>query len=162
MPRYFVYALEKGLAVLEAFNNRNSALGLTEIAKITHMNLSSTTRYLRTLTDLGYLHFDPDTDQSEAIIAHSAMKKMSPYTITDRAQLRKELKRCRREGYAVARQQLAIGWFNAAVPILMGEQVEGALGISYPMDFFEDRERSETLLKDLVQAGKEASYYNRV
>jgi IclR family transcriptional regulator, pca regulon regulatory protein len=251
MPRYFVYALEKGLAVLEAFNNQNSALGLSEIAKLTHMNLPSTTRYLRTLTDLGYLHFDPDvkrysltprvlslgftvlnnmdlrkrlypymlrlnrkydvilglailqdteivyieriigssfsnldhkvgtrlpvyctslghcllshmdSDRAENIIAQLTMKKLSSHTITDKSRLCAELKRCRQRGYAITSQQLSLGWFNAVVPILMGEQVEGALGISYPMNFFEDQSMADKLLEDLIRAGKEASYDGR-
>lgn len=60
MPRYFVYSLENGLTVLEAFNNQKDWLSLSEIAKITKMNLPSASRYIRTLTDLGYLHCDVD------------------------------------------------------------------------------------------------------
>ena len=61
MARYFVFALEKGLNVLEAFNYRQKSLSLSEISKFTKMNMPSTTRYIRTLIDLGYLDIDIET-----------------------------------------------------------------------------------------------------
>ncbi|MEW6674028.1 MAG: IclR family transcriptional regulator [Thermodesulfobacteriota bacterium] len=57
--RYFINSLEKGLAVLDIFSKHKAPLSLTDVARLTNMNLVSATRYLRTLTDLGYLAHDP-------------------------------------------------------------------------------------------------------
>jgi len=61
-PRYFINALEKGLTILAAFSKLEATpLGLAEVARLIHMNLPTASRYLRTLTDLGYLIKDPST-----------------------------------------------------------------------------------------------------
>ena len=248
MPRYFVYALEKGLVVLEAFSNQKAALGLSEIAKITKMNLPSTTRYVRTLMDLGYLHCDTDTkrysltprvlslgftvlnnmdlrkrlhpymlrlnhdygvnvnlailqetdilfieriigssfsnldhkvgtrlpayctslgrcilafmdpQKAEDIIERSGRKPFTPHTITDKAELLEEIRHAKQRGYATGHQQMALGWHNVSVPIIAGELVEGAVGFSHPLDFFENPEQADALLKDLIKIGKDASF----
>jgi len=61
MAQYFVYALERGLIVMEAFNNQSKPLRLSDVAQITGMSLPMAGRYIRTLTDLGYLHKDLET-----------------------------------------------------------------------------------------------------
>ncbi len=61
MAKYFVYALEKGLIVMEAFNNQSKPLRLSDVAQITKMSLPMASRYIRTLTDLGYLHKNQET-----------------------------------------------------------------------------------------------------
>jgi len=57
--RYFINSLERGMSVLAAFSKHSGSLGLTDVARLTGMNLVSTTRYLRTLTELGYIALDP-------------------------------------------------------------------------------------------------------
>lgn len=54
-PRYFVRALARGLQVLEAFDAAHPSLSLTELATRLGMNKPTATRFLRTLSDLGYL-----------------------------------------------------------------------------------------------------------
>jgi IclR family transcriptional regulator, pca regulon regulatory protein len=61
-PRYFVNALEKGLSVLMTFSRHKSPLRLSEIARHNSMNLPTASRYLKTLTDLGYLDFESSTE----------------------------------------------------------------------------------------------------
>jgi IclR family pca regulon transcriptional regulator len=60
-PRYFVYSLEKGLAVLDAFAKQGPSLTLSEIAQAIDMVPPTASRYIRTLEDLGYLVRDPKT-----------------------------------------------------------------------------------------------------
>ena len=60
-PRYFVYSLAKGISILKVFSQQTSLLSLTEVAHLNRMNLPTASRYLRTLTDLGYLILDPST-----------------------------------------------------------------------------------------------------
>jgi IclR family pca regulon transcriptional regulator len=60
-PRYFVYSLEKGLAILTAFSKKGPKLKLSEIAQATDMVPPTATRFIRTLEDLGYLVRDGKT-----------------------------------------------------------------------------------------------------
>jgi len=56
--RDFVASLEKGLAVIEAFDTRRPRLTLADVAKLTGITRAAARRYLRTLTRLGYAEFD--------------------------------------------------------------------------------------------------------
>ncbi|WP_203546923.1 MULTISPECIES: IclR family transcriptional regulator C-terminal domain-containing protein [unclassified Mesorhizobium] len=56
--RDFVASLEKGLAVIEAFDMVRPRLTLTDVAKLTGITRAAARRYLRTLTRLGYAEFD--------------------------------------------------------------------------------------------------------
>ena len=56
--RDFVASLEKGLAVIEAFEAGRPRLTLTDVAKLTGTTRAAARRYLRTLTRLGYADFD--------------------------------------------------------------------------------------------------------
>ncbi|TAG24788.1 MAG: IclR family transcriptional regulator [Burkholderiales bacterium] len=56
--RDFVAALERGLAVLTAFNQERESLTITDVANATQMTRAAARRYLHTLTRLGYLASD--------------------------------------------------------------------------------------------------------
>ncbi|HZH50699.1 MAG TPA: IclR family transcriptional regulator [Microvirga sp.] len=56
--RDFVASLEKGLAVIEAFDASRPKLTLSEVAKLTGITRAGARRYLRTLAKLNYADFD--------------------------------------------------------------------------------------------------------
>lgn len=56
--RDFVASLEKGLAVIEAFDADRPRLTLTDVAKLTGITRAAARRYLKTLTRLNYADFD--------------------------------------------------------------------------------------------------------
>jgi IclR family transcriptional regulator, pca regulon regulatory protein len=56
--RDFVSALERGLAVIAAFDQEQPTLSVSEIALATAMTRAAARRHLITLERLGYLHFD--------------------------------------------------------------------------------------------------------
>jgi IclR family pca regulon transcriptional regulator len=56
--RDFVASLEKGLAVIEAFDANRPRLTLSDVAKLTGITRAAARRYLRTLTRLNYADFD--------------------------------------------------------------------------------------------------------
>lgn len=56
--RDFVASLEKGLAVIEAFDAGRPRLTLSEVAKHTGITRAAARRYLKTLTKLNYADFD--------------------------------------------------------------------------------------------------------
>ncbi|MFI7635848.1 IclR family transcriptional regulator C-terminal domain-containing protein [Nonomuraea sp. NPDC049400] len=57
-PPYFVQSLERGLAVIKAFDHTRPQLTSTEVAKITGLDRAAARRFLLTLVDLGYVMTD--------------------------------------------------------------------------------------------------------
>lgn len=54
----YMAGLEKGLAIIEAFENARERLSLTEVAKAVGLTRASARRCLRTLEQLGYASYD--------------------------------------------------------------------------------------------------------
>ncbi len=54
----FIQSLAKGLAVIEAFGERDPSMTLSEVARKTHLTPGSARRVLRTLQQLGYASAD--------------------------------------------------------------------------------------------------------
>lgn len=57
-PPHYVQSLERGLAVIRAFDHTRSRLTSTEVAKITGLDRAAARRFLLTLVDLGYVMTD--------------------------------------------------------------------------------------------------------
>ncbi|WFE27382.1 IclR family transcriptional regulator C-terminal domain-containing protein [Solwaraspora sp. WMMD791] len=55
---HFVQSLERGLAVIRAFDARNPELTLSEVARICDLTRAAARRFLLTLVDLGYVRTD--------------------------------------------------------------------------------------------------------
>ncbi|MBB5960113.1 IclR family pca regulon transcriptional regulator [Saccharothrix tamanrassetensis] len=55
---HYVQSLERGLAVIRAFNAATPALTLTDVAKSTGLTRAGARRFLLTLADLGYVRTD--------------------------------------------------------------------------------------------------------
>lgn len=58
---YFAKTLEKGMRILNLFDDAHSAWSLTAIAEKIGMNLTSTYRLVNTFIELGYINKDPKT-----------------------------------------------------------------------------------------------------
>jgi DNA-binding IclR family transcriptional regulator len=59
--QYFLTTLEKGLNILSLFTAEQPNLSRVEISRLTGINMTSTYRFIDTLTTLGYLRKDPRT-----------------------------------------------------------------------------------------------------
>lgn len=57
-PRDLIAGLEKGLAVIEAFDQERPRLSITEVSERTGLTRAAARRYLITLVHLGYVHQD--------------------------------------------------------------------------------------------------------
>ncbi|MDR7273717.1 IclR family transcriptional regulator domain-containing protein [Catenuloplanes atrovinosus] len=55
---HFVQSLERGLAVIRAFDAAHPELTLSEVARICDLTRAAARRFLLTLADLGYVHTD--------------------------------------------------------------------------------------------------------
>ena len=68
-PRYFIQSLEKGLNVLQAFNQDHPAMTLTELSAVLGQPKAGTQRIVRTLKDLGFLQMLPGKRYSLGVMA---------------------------------------------------------------------------------------------
>jgi IclR family transcriptional regulator, pca regulon regulatory protein len=57
-PDYFSKTIEKGMRILEVFDQAQPSMSLKELSKITGINLTSTYRFVNTFEKLGYLRRD--------------------------------------------------------------------------------------------------------
>lgn len=57
-PRHHVQSLERGLAVIRAFDAAHPELTLSEVARVCGLTRAAARRFLLTLTDLGYVRTD--------------------------------------------------------------------------------------------------------
>jgi IclR family pca regulon transcriptional regulator len=53
-----VQSLERGLSVIRAFDSEHRELALSEVARATGLTRAAARRFLLTLVELGYMHFD--------------------------------------------------------------------------------------------------------
>jgi IclR family pca regulon transcriptional regulator len=215
----FVQSLERGLAVIRAFDAEHAELTLSDVARATDLTRAAARRFLHTLVDLGYVRTDgrlfalrprvlelgysflssmslpelalPHMEQLSAtihescsvavldaddivyvarvvtrrimtvainvgtrfpayatsmgrvLLAHqpddwlehylsvTTLEPITPKTVTDPAQLRRDLERVRAQGYCVVDQELEIGLRSMAVPIRAASgQVIAAMNVS--------------------------------
>jgi IclR family pca regulon transcriptional regulator len=57
-PAYFIQSLERGLAIIKAFDETRPHMTASEVAKVTGLDRASVRRFLLTLVDLGYIVTD--------------------------------------------------------------------------------------------------------
>lgn len=72
---------------------------------------------------------------SDAWIAQHTLRTYTPYTISSPEQLRSELARVRRQGWALSEQQMELNYRGIAVPLLdRNNDVHGAISITMPIN----------------------------
>jgi IclR family pca regulon transcriptional regulator len=91
---------------------------------------------------------------SDAWLATRELQAFTPYTISSKEQLRSELQRFRRQGWAVLEQQLELNARGIAVPLLdRNNAVLGAISITMPIN----QEGSEDAIKRVLPVLQEAA-----
>jgi IclR family transcriptional regulator, pca regulon regulatory protein len=90
---------------------------------------------------------------NEWLVQH-ALRAFTSFTISSKDQLRSELKRCRRQGWALSEQQLELNHRGIAVPLLdRNNEVHGAISITMPIN----QEASEDAVKRVLPVLQEAA-----
>lgn len=77
--------------------------------------------------------------ESRAILSGLELSRKGPNTITSRGELRSELAQIRGAGFAVEDEELATGVLSIAAPILVADELVGAVDVSAPTSLI-DRE----------------------
>jgi IclR family acetate operon transcriptional repressor len=97
--------------------------------------------------------FQPE-EKREKVLRSCGVYRFTPQTIIDWADLEREFERCRRQGYAVDREESVAGGYSFAVPIFdRAASVPAALSVSLPKARF----RGEQQERELIQALQEAA-----
>lgn len=87
-------------------------------------------------------------------LTQHALRAFTSFTISSKDQLRNELKRCRRQGWALSEQQLELNHRGIAVPLLdRNNEVHGAISITMPIN----QETSEQAVKRVLPVLQEAA-----
>jgi DNA-binding IclR family transcriptional regulator len=71
-----------------------------------------------------------DDDSLQKYLRHTPLKSRTQYTITNLAELKREIIRIRCEGYSIDNQELEIGAMCVAVPLMLTNDLMAALSIS--------------------------------
>lgn len=83
-------------------------------------------------------------DEIEALVKRSGLRQFTPFTITQMANLKENLRLIRQRGYAVDHQELERGLSGVAAPVLSAhERVIAAVGIAGPTLRFRGKELAE-------------------
>lgn len=90
----------------------------------------------------------PENHVSE-IVKHYDLPKATENTITDSEKLFEELERVRENGYALEDEERRVGIRSVAIPIMVENNVVGAVSLSGPKERFDERRIDDELLPAL-------------
>src|SRR5690242_21829376 len=82
----FVQSLERGLAVIRAFDAENRELALSDVARATGLTRAAARRFLLTLVKLGYVHFDDGRFSLRPRVLELGFAYLSSLTLPEVAQ----------------------------------------------------------------------------
>lgn len=92
--------------------------------------------------------------ESDAWLAGRTLRAYTPYTISSTEQLRSELQRFRRQGWALSEQQMELNYRGLAVPLFdRNNDVQGAISVTMPIN----QETSADAVARLLPVLKEAA-----
>ncbi len=98
-----------------------------------------------------------DNLKRQSIIAKANLTKMTPYTITSKEMLFKELNVIKSLGYATSNQELNQGLYGLAVPIFNNGVIEASLGVSMLHDINSNQLFFENILGRLKAISQDVS-----
>ncbi|WP_433193702.1 IclR family transcriptional regulator domain-containing protein [Nocardia sp. CA-107356] len=83
---HYVQSLERGLAVIKAFDAENPHLTLSDVARLTGLTRAAARRFLLTLADLGYVRTDGKRFSLTAKVLELGYSYLSSMTLSEVAQ----------------------------------------------------------------------------
>lgn len=125
---------------------------------VINLDLSAGSRLPAHSTSMGkaMLAFLKD-EERENILACMDLTPLTPYTITDRETLLKELEITRERGYATNNEELNMGLQTLGAPVFKDGKVEGALGFSFPSHRMQGDDFKEILTGRLLDIASKVS-----
>ena len=95
--------------------------------------------------------------ESRQLVDQMILAPLTPHSITTKKGLRKELQIIRERGYAINNQETFLGIRALAAPVFADGKVEGALGISFPINRTEGNNLESTLVKEMIDIARKVS-----
>jgi IclR family pca regulon transcriptional regulator len=130
---HYVQSLQRGLAVIRAFDADRSALTLSEVARATGLTRAAARRFLLTLADLGYVRTDGRLFSLTPRVLELGYSYLSAQTLPQRAQPHLEqLSRTVRESTSVSVLDGHDIVYVARVPTARIMSVAIAVGTRFP------------------------------
>lgn len=96
----------------------------------------------------------PD-DRVEEILTTGELEGVTEHTVTDAAELRSELDRIAKDGYAVDWNEQVIGIGFVACPLVVREELVGSVSVGCPTGRLQDREYRDALIRHVKTAADE-------
>jgi IclR family acetate operon transcriptional repressor len=97
-----------------------------------------------------------DDESLQEYLKHAPLKGLTQYTLTNPADLKREVERIRREGFAIDNQELEMGAMCVAVPLMLANDLMAAISVSALAPRMTERRIREIvaiLNKALAEAG---------
>jgi IclR family pca regulon transcriptional regulator len=99
-----------------------------------------------------------DSEKQRLVLEKIRFKSLTPYTITDKALLIKDLKSIKKRGYAFCRQEMSLGLESIGAPIFNSGLVEAAISFNLPGQPNEDKVNvRNNMISKLISVSKEVS-----
>jgi len=103
------------------------------------------------------LAFLPD-EERQALLEKLTFERRTPNTITDRETFAQELEKIRREGFSVNNEELEVGLFAVAAPLLDRNGVAvAAINLSFPLARYSKEEAMTVLCPRIVEVSQKVS-----
>jgi IclR family pca regulon transcriptional regulator len=98
-----------------------------------------------------------DEKKTRELIKKMNIVPLTPYTITKKTALLKDLKLTKERGYAINNQELMLGLKTLAAPIFKYGKVEAAFGVSYPIHRVEGNNLEDAFIKRMLEISQKVS-----
>lgn len=161
LPYMFEIARELGVTTQCAILDETEIVYVERVrsSDVVNLDLTSGSRLPAYCTSMGkaILAF-LDERESRNLIEKMNLVPHTPYTITDKETLRKELELTRQRGYAINNQELTLGLRTLAAPIFKGgRRVEAAFGLSYSCHRVDGNDLESVFVERLLETSKKVS-----
>jgi IclR family pca regulon transcriptional regulator len=128
--------------------------------EIVNLDLTIGSRLPAYCTSMGkaILAFLPE-EEAQSKIKKMDLKPITPYTITNKKELWKDIKLTKKRGYATNNQELTLGLMTMAVPIFKEDKkVEAALGLSFPYHRIQGNNLESVYAEKILRVSKLVSW----
>jgi len=100
-----------------------------------------------------------DPLEVEGILSRMNFFAHTPYTITNKEVLKKDLEAVRSRGYAINKEELTLGLCTFAAPIFKFGKVEASFGLSFPCYRLRDKKAVKKFITRMLEIAQKVSIY---
>lgn len=98
-----------------------------------------------------------DVYDMKKLLKKAKLTPLTQHTIIDKTALIDELNKTKQRGYALNKEEVALGWVNYAVPIFNANSAKFSIGVSFPSDLVDNNTFVTEIIKELFEISKAIS-----